>query len=157
MYEIRLRRAGRKLLASGEDLPVPPFSDPVLLVLAQRRPLQRSETVRVALPGTTRLVRSADTLLMLSSFSVQRAQLRVAQGLFFEVSRKSVGEALFVEFLQSLKVFNVAVIADFATKRGLAIDGGTIRYIALPEDAGSACRRCWERSTAVYRAAMHGQ
>ena len=53
----------------------------------------------------------------------------------FKVSRKPVGQALFVKLLQALKVFNVAMIALLVAKRGLAIDGRTIRHIALTEDA----------------------
>ena len=39
-----------------------------------------------------------------------------------------------MEFLRALEVFRVAMVTVFVTESRLAIDGGTVRHIALTED-----------------------
>lgn len=48
---------------------------------------------------------------------------------------RSVGQPFLVEFLQALKILDVALVTFFVTESRLATDGGTICDVALTENS----------------------
>lgn len=69
------------------------------------------------------------------SLPVYFAELRIAEYLLLEVGGKSVGQPFLVEFLQALKILDVALVTFFVTESRLAVDRGTIRDVALTENS----------------------
>ena len=83
--DIGLRPVLRDLLPTGQDLPIPTFSDPVLLVLTQRRELQLLQMVGVALLGPGKSLRPTSSLLGSLDLGLEFAELWIAKHLFLEV------------------------------------------------------------------------
>lgn len=73
--DISLRPILRDLLTTGQDLPIPTFSDPVLLVLTQRRELQLLQIVSVALLSPRKSPRPTFSLLSSLNLGLKFAEL----------------------------------------------------------------------------------
>ncbi len=55
--------------------------------------------------------------------------------LFFEVSWQFVRQAILVELLEALEVFDVALVALLVSERRLAVDRGAVRDVTLAKNA----------------------
>ncbi len=138
MGEYRLRLVLGHFFPAGEDFPVSALLDPSFLVQPEGIPPQSPRVGGQLTYGTT------ESLIIPYGphgphkrlhFTLEQAEVWILFQLFFEVNRQFVRQAIFMELLETLEIFNVTLVAFLVSERRLTIDRGAVRHVILAKYA----------------------